>query len=227
MATSEERKRLMTPRFRVSFPQVFEKQVFRGQGEDSARYACGALFSGFPVVEGQTRYSKAPAAWPEAEQKQWAELLAACNAVAVSEFKKPYGDLVKAGIYKLPFHRGEEKEYDGYGPGVVFFTMSAKKNKPEVFGKKSDGTVGRLSPEEFYPGCFARATVTPFANAQWKSLSIGMNNIQKLGEGKRLDSTRSAEDDFGHDTSVYDADGAETGDFEAGAGGGDASDFDA
>ena len=44
MAKSE-RIRLLTPTFRVSFPNVFVKRVFQGQGEESGRYACAALFS--------------------------------------------------------------------------------------------------------------------------------------------------------------------------------------
>ena len=48
MAKSE-RIRLLTPTFRVSSPDVFVKRVFQGQGEESGRYACAALFSGFEV----------------------------------------------------------------------------------------------------------------------------------------------------------------------------------
>lgn len=50
-----------------------------------------------------------------------------------------------------------------------------------------------------------RASVTPFANTQWKSLSLGLNNLQKLTDGSHLDAIASVEDDFGADPAEYNA----------------------
>ncbi len=175
----KERVRLLTPMFRVSFPDVFQKRVFQGQGEESGRYSCAALFSGFEVKEGRT-IIKVPASWSPNDQEKWKAIIAACNKVSVEAFKKPMTELDRA-VYKLPFHRGEEKEYAGYGPGVVFFTMSAKNVKPTVVGR--DLTIP-LTQEEFYAGCYARASVTPFAfNNIGKGIALGLNHIQKLMEG--------------------------------------------
>jgi Enterobacter phage Enc34, ssDNA-binding protein len=186
----------------VSFPDVFVKRVFEGQGEESGRYSCAALFSGFEVKDGRT-IIKAPAAWPEKDQQKWNALVAACNKVSLEAFKKPMKDLDRA-VYKLPFHRGEEKEYDGYGPGVVYFTMSAKNRRPGIIDR--DGApITHGGPVEFYAGCYARASVTPFANLKWTSLSIGLNNLQKLADGVRLDADTSPEDDFGADPAKYHA----------------------
>lgn len=156
MAKSE-RIRLLTPTFRVSFPDVFVKQVFEGQGEQSGRYACAALFSGFEVKDGRT-IIKAPAAWSEKDQAKWNAIVAACNKVSIEAFKKPMKDIDRA-LYKLPFHRGEEKEYDGYGPGVVYFTMSAKNRRPGIIAKDGITPITQGGPEEFYAGCYARASV--------------------------------------------------------------------
>jgi hypothetical protein len=54
-----------------------------------------------------------------------------------------------------------------------------------------------------------RASVTPFANTHWRSLSIGLNNLQKLADGPRLDASSSAEDDFGADPEEYEAPAAD------------------
>lgn len=209
MAKSE-RVRLLTPTFRVSFPDVFVKRVFQNQGEDSGRYACAALFSGFEVKDGRT-IIKAPASWSEKDQAKWTALVAACNKVSIDAFKKPMKDLDRA-VYKLPFHRGEEKEYDGYGPGVVFFTMSAKNRRPQIVAKDGVTPITQGGEDEFYAGCYARASVTPFANTQWKSLSLGLNNLQKLADGPRLDAFSSAEDDFGSDPAEFDDGDAGVGD---------------
>ncbi len=202
MAKSE-RIRLLTPTFRVSCPDVFVKRVFQGQGEESGRYACAALFSGFEVVDRRT-IIEAPAVWSEKDQAKWNALVAACNKVSIEAFKKPMKDLDRAA-YKLPFHRGEEREYDGYGAGVIYFTMSAKNRRPGIVAKDGITPITQDGPEEFYAGCYARASVMPLANTQWKSLSLGLNNLQKLGDGSRLDAFTTAEDDFGVDPAEYDA----------------------
>jgi len=178
-----ERIRLLTPAFRVSCPDVFVKRVFQGQGKESGRYACAALFSGFEVKDGRT-IIRVPAAWSPRDQEKWKALIAECNRVSMDTFKKPMSELDRA-VYKLPFHRGEEKEYAGYGPGVVYVTMSAKNIKPTVVGRDLTTPLG---PEEFYAGCYARASVTPFAfNNIGKGIALGLDHLQKLKEGERLD----------------------------------------
>lgn len=209
MPAKSTRQRLLTPTFRVSFPDVFQKRVFQGQGEESGRYACAALFSGFEVKDGRT-IIKVPGVWPEKDQVKWKALIAECNRVSIEAFKKPMSELDRA-VYKLPFHRGEEKDYTGYGPGIVFVTMSAKNIKPSVVGQDM---ITPLGPEDFYAGCYARASVTPFAfNNIGKGVALGLNHIQKLKDGERLDSFRSAEDDFGADPAEFeeDAGGEEVG----------------
>jgi hypothetical protein len=200
MAKSD-RIRLLTPTFRVSFPDVFVKRVFQGQGKESGHYACVALFSDFEVKDGRT-IIKAPASWSEKDQAKWSALIQACNEIAIAAFKKPLRDLDRA-VYKLPFHRGEEMKYDGFGPGVVYFTMSAKNRRPGIIAKDGITPITQDGPDEFYAGCYTRASVTPFANVQWKSLSLGLNNLQKLADGPRLDAYSSAEDDFGAERVEY------------------------
>ena len=147
---------------------------------------------------------KAPATWPEKDQAKWSAIIQACNEVAIEAFKKPMRELDRA-VYELPFHRGEEKEEEGYGPGVVYFTMSAKNRRPCIIARDGGMPITQYGPEEFYAGCYARASVTPFANRQWKSLTIGLNNLQKLADGPRLDASTSVGDDFGADPAEYDA----------------------
>ena len=173
------RIRLLTAPFRVSFPDVFVK------GEESGCYACTALFSGFEVKDGRT-LMRAPATWSEKDQAKWNAIIAACNEVSVETFKKPMNEL-ECSTYMLPFHRGEETEYEGYGSGIVYFTMSAKKRRPGIVAKDGITPITQAGPEEFYAGCYARASISPFANTQWKLLSIGLNNLQKLADGPRLD----------------------------------------
>ena len=103
MAKSQ-RIRLLTPTFRVSFPNVFVKRGFQGQGEESGRDACAALFSGFEVKDGRT-IIKARAAWPEKDQAKWNAIVAACDKVSIDAFKKPMKDLDRA-VYRRRRHGG-------------------------------------------------------------------------------------------------------------------------
>jgi hypothetical protein len=180
MAQVEKRTVLLTPKFRVAFPEVAELRVFApGQ---KGRYSCVALFT--------------PSEFSDNDKAKWAALIAACNKVSIDTFKKPMKDLDRS-VYKTPFHKGEEKEqYAGFGAGVIFFTMSAYTRRPGIVG--IDG-ITPTDPADFYPGCYARASVNPFADAQWRAISIGLNHLQKLGEGERLDGATSVEEDFGSD----------------------------
>jgi len=193
--------RLLTPAFRVSCPDVFVKRVVQVEVKDSGCYICTALFSGFEVQDGCT-IVKAPASWPEKDQAKWNAIVAQCNKVAIDALKKPLKDLDRE-IYSLPFHRGEEMEDDGYGPGVAYFTMSAKNRRPQIVARDGTTPIVQGGADEFYAGCYARASVTPFAfNNKGKGIALGLNNLQKLGEGQRLDAFPSAEDDFGADSAT-------------------------
>jgi hypothetical protein len=185
MAQPEKRSVLLTPKFQVAFPQIVEMKVFApGQ---KGRFSCVALFN--------------PSEFNDKDKGKFKALVEACNKVSLETFKKPMKELDRS-VYKTPFHKGEEKDqYAGFGAGIIFFTMSAYMRRPGVVG--IDGTP--CDPADLYPGCYARASVNPFANQQWKSISIGMNHLQKLGEGERLDGATSAEDDFGSDPAEYDA----------------------
>lgn len=184
MAQPEKRKVLLTPKFRVAFPQIAEMKVF--QPGQKGRYSCVALFT--------------PSEFNDKDKVKWQALIASCNAVSQETFKKPMKELDRA-VYKTPFHKGEEKsQYAGFGPGVIFFTMSAYTRRPGIVAV--DG-ITPLDPAEFYPGCYARASVNPFANPQWKSISIGMNHLQKIADGERLDGATSAEEDFGSDPAEF------------------------
>lgn len=187
MAQTEKRRVLLTPKFRVAFPQIAEAKKF--SDDQKARYSCVALFT--------------PSEFTPKELEQWKALIAACNAVSIEAFKKPMKELDRS-IYKTPFHKGEEKEqYSGFGAGVIYFTMSAYTRRPSILAIDNATPV---DPADFYPGCYARASVNPFPNKQWKSISIGMNHLQKLGDGERLDGATSAEEDFGSDPAEYAAD---------------------
>jgi len=55
-----------------------------------------------------------------------------------------------------------------------------------------------MDPEEFYSGCYGRASVTlyPYNSAGSKGIAYGLANVQKTEEGERLGGVSNAAADF-------------------------------
>jgi hypothetical protein len=197
---TEKRKALLTPPFRVSFPSVFEKSSYNN---GTPRYSLTALFF--------------PKQWKEGDgnKEKWSAILAALNTVSIEAFKKPMKDLDK-GIYKLPFHKGDSKDYEGYGdPEMRYCSMANTKKRPQILDRDGVTFITTENSDEFYAGCWARASVRPYAfNNIGKGLALGLGNLQKLKDDKSFEGFTSAEDDFGGEASEF-GDGSED-DFSAG-----------
>lgn len=174
--------RLLTPPFRVSFPQVFEKASYNN---GTPRFSLVGLFY--------------PKTFTDKDKAKWKAILEALDQVSREGFKKPMKDLDR-GVYKLPFHKGDEKDYEGYGdPEMRYCTMANSKRRPQILDVKGN-PITEANAEEFYAGCWARASVNPYwFNNIGKGLALGLGNIQKLKDDKSFEGFTSAEDDFGDD----------------------------
>jgi hypothetical protein len=196
---------LLTPKFRVSFPSVFEKSSFEGS---AGRYSVTGLFQ--------------PSGFSDDEKAKWSAIRKRLDDVCIEKFKKSLNDMVKANpsfkVCGLPtvltpkgqtiwYRRGETKpDIDGYGPGIAFFVMASTKRRPNVVdGKGQPITIENEG--DFYAGCYARASVLPYAfdNKFGKGVSIGLGNLQKLADGESFSGFSTAEDDFGGDAAEFDA----------------------
>jgi hypothetical protein len=179
MADSKpDRKVLTTPVFRVSFPNVFIPGSF---DNGPPKYGVTMLFT--------------PADFTDAEKKLWKDILAALDDASMAKFKKHWKDL--GDNFKKGLRKGEEKEgLDGYGPGVVFANATSKM-KPGLVDRDKNPI---LNQEQFYPGCYARATITVFAfDNKGKGVSFGLNNLQKVRDGESFSARVDAAEDFGDD----------------------------
>jgi hypothetical protein len=118
------------------------------------------------------------------------------DEVSLERHKKKMSDL--PGNFKRAIRDGAEKEdLEGYGPGKVFANISSKM-RPGLIDR--DGTP-ITNADDFYPGCFARATVTAYAYDMngGKGVALGLQNLQKVRDGERLDSRTDAAADFEND----------------------------
>lgn len=182
-APGKKGSRLLTPKFRVSFPQVFEKASYNN---GTPRFSLVGLFY--------------PKQFTDADTAKWKAIKEKLGVVCVDFFKKDIKTMKEDRSFKIPFHKGNEKDYQGYGdPDMVYFSMANSKRRPQILDVNGNAITAENS-EEFYAGCWARASVNPYAfNNIGKGLAIGLGNIQKLGDDESFEGFTSAEDDFGDD----------------------------
>lgn len=168
--------KLWTPVFRVSYPNVFQpRAVMQGQ---TPKYSIAMLF---PKVYTDPT-----------EAALFEKLKTAVTAAAVSKWGPDKTKWPKN--LRSPWHDGSEKDSDGYGPDIIYASASSSKIKPGVVDAQMNDII---EPNEFYGGCYARATITVFAYENvTKGVAFGLRNIQKVRDGEPFTSMSKPQDDF-------------------------------
>ncbi|MDE2019165.1 MAG: DUF2815 family protein [Patescibacteria group bacterium] len=195
-ATAGKKKiyKVTTPEFRVSFPAVFApRKINQNDPNEKPKYSVQMLFRVKATAKSQELGEKVVDIEP---------LRAAVRQLLTDKFGADRTQWPTN--MRLPFRLGtepEKKDKDGYGEGIIFCGASSTQNKPGLVDSVGDGT-GKprviIDPNEFYGGCYARATI----NAYWydragnKGVSFGLMNIQKLRDGQPFSSRVKAEDEF-------------------------------
>ena len=105
------------------------------------------------------------------------------------------------GILYMPFRNDVAAK--GYPENFVLFINPRKTDDPDKNIRPPEvitrGGVPIKDPREIYPGVRCRVSLGVFAYDQRgnKGVSFGLNNVQKLGDGPRIDNTKDAKDEFG------------------------------
>lgn len=99
---------------------------------------------------------------------------------------------------KMPLRDGDAERPDDSAYEGMMFVNANSTRKPEIVDKDREPI---MSNDEFYSGCFGRASLNFYAyNASGnKGIACGLNNLQKLEDGEILAGGSSAEDDFADD----------------------------
>ncbi len=180
---ADVKTKVITPKAILSYPHLHEPQP--GMNGGKAKYSAALVFPAGTDLKAlaEAVAAAAEAKWPGKAQK-----------------------MLQSGALKSPFRKGEEKEY---AAGSVFINVRTE-TKPGVVSAQADPATGKPAAipadkirTELYPGCYVRASVTAFAfdNSGNKGVSFALNNIQKLGDGDRLDGRVAAENEFDVDLS--------------------------
>lgn len=180
--------RVVTPEVILSYPHLFEPVA----GPDG----------------GEPKYS---ATFVALEGTDLTALKNAAQTAGVAKFGEKFVEGVRAG--KLYWPVRDDIEEKGYPAGSVFFSARSKQ-APGLVSRYVDPATGKATAiteamqvpgnlNELYAGCKVRASVVAFAfdSHGKKGVSFALNNIQKLGEGDRLDNRRAAADEFEADLS--------------------------
>ena len=165
---------ILTPPFRVSFPNVFKPKRNELSGKDE--YSIVALF---PKDADLTSLKKAAEA---AITEKWGPDKTKWPKNLRSPFRDQ-GERKKDG--KLP---------SGYEEGAFFLNLKSTQ-RPGIINQKREDIIDEA---DFYPGCWARASVRAYAydNKGNRGVSFGLQNLQKVKDGEPLSGRPKAQDEF-------------------------------
>lgn len=176
---------IVTPRFRVSFPNVFQPAY--NTMSKKHEYNVQALF------EKGTDLTKFKQAVLAVVVQQWG----ADKTKWPAKLKLPFRDQAD---------RAKKDENDnfieprilpeGYVAGAWYVNLKANEQyKPKVLDENKQEI---LEPRHFYAGCYAIASVVAFAYNQAGNMgvSLSLQNLMKVADGDSLSGRTSAEADF-------------------------------
>jgi hypothetical protein len=168
-----EDKKLITPKFRVSFPQVNKPKAF--DEDQDAKYSVTMLYPKKSDIKPLLT------ALTNAAVEKWGEQKAAQVLAKIKPDPKKY-----------PIRDGDKEKEDLVGYAGNFFCKASSKSKPGLIDKKKNPI---LDEDDFYAGCYARAELIAFAydNKFGKGVGFSLQNIQKLDDGEKFSGRKDAE----------------------------------
>jgi hypothetical protein len=161
------------------------------------RFSYAHVFEPSAIEEGQEKKYSVSVIIPKSDKKTVKKIQDAI-AAALEEGKAKFGGKIPA-VYKNPLRDGDEERPDDENYEGSYFVNANSARKPGVVDANLDPI---LDKEEFYSGCYGRASINFYAfNVSGnKGIAAGLNNVQKLEDGIKLSGgASSAEDDFGSD----------------------------
>ena len=179
MAEVDEKPgKVITGKVRMSYVHVFEPAAVEGSSD--LKYSVCLLI-------------------PKTDKVTIGKFNAAIEAIKASDSAKAtWGGKVPAGpAFKLPLRDGDlEKPDKEEYTGMMFVNANcSEKSKPGVVDKKG---MPITDANDFYSGCWGRASVNLFAfnkNGN-KGIACGLNNLMKLEDDTALAGKSSASEDF-------------------------------
>ena len=152
-----------------------------------------------PVSVGETDEPKYSVSLiiPKSDTATIEKIKAAVAAAKEQGKSAKWNGKIPAGL-KLPLRDGDEERPDDEAYAGSYFVNCSSLQKPGIIDAAKKPITDE---EEFYSGCYGRASINFFAfNAKGnKGVAAGLNNLQKIKDGDPLSGRQSAEADFDDD----------------------------
>ena len=105
------------------------------------------------------------------------------------------GQIPADAALKLPLRDGDAERPDDPAFENMYFINANSNRRPGIVDKNLAPIMER---EEFYSGCYGRASISFYAfNVSSKGIAAGLNNLQKLSDGEMLAGGSTPDEDFG------------------------------
>ena len=171
MATASSKVKVVTGKVRFSYVNVFQPKA---------------------SVEGGTPKYSVSIIIPKSDKDTIAKLNKAFEDAKTSNAAF-FGGSIPKGL-KGGLRDGDEEKDDPAYENCYFINANSAQ-KPGVVDADMNAII---DPDEFYSGCWGRASVTFYPyNAQGsKGIACGLNNVQKQEDGERLGGGTTAAQDF-------------------------------
>lgn len=164
--------KVITNKVRLSYPNLFEP---REQESGDKKYGASLIIS--------------------KDDTETIKLLEEATQEAANEGKSKFKNGKVPANLKTPLRDGDVDREDDPAYENCYFINANSTRKPQCVDQRMKKIE---DPEDLYPGCYVRASVNFFAfNSNGnQGVGVGLNNIQKMGEGEPLAGGSSAEEDF-------------------------------
>jgi hypothetical protein len=202
MAKEATTTSVITPKAILSYPVFFEaKQDLDDDGKPKGK----PKFSGTLIFPAGTDLSALKKAALAAAEVKWPGKVTAmieASRRSISEGGAP--------TFRMPFRTDVSNK--GYPEGSTFINARSERRPGLVYATGQNGKPDLVQldkvTEVFYPGAIVRASLAFYAYDRQgnKGVGVGLNNVQKLADGERLDSRISADQEFDVDMSATPAD---------------------
>jgi hypothetical protein len=182
MGETTESPRVLTPKGRISYPNLAKPKAFNSKTEPM--YSTDILFPKAITKKGHPEFDK----------------FNALKASVDKVIKAKWGAEPPKGLRK-PFKDGDEKSQPEYQDHIY---MTVKSNRPPTL---LDASKQNIPGSSFYGGCFARCSLNPYAynTAGNTGVSMGLAGVQFIADGDRFsgggDATNDFDDEYSGDNS--------------------------
>lgn len=136
---------------------------------------------------------------PKSDTKTIEAIEAGCEFLEAAEKAKNKGKLPPK--WKRPLRDGDEEKPDDANYAGMMFLNASSKNKPGIVGLERDeaGKLKKIEDEDqVYSGAYARVSLNLYAFDVKgnRGIAAGLENIQKVADGEKLDGGGNPDADF-------------------------------